>query len=134
MEYLAKSTMMQTTHPALLLFEIKIILVLRNDRMKVRSIGTYLNRLLSFSSSSAVSNEGSFQLPQSSENGILDAFNTDYFFHDDTPDGDTGDGMNSIFEVAHPNSMAKENKNSSSNLVRRKSFTNRNRGVANGRQ
>lgn len=104
------------------------------SRMKVRSIGTYLNRLLSFSSSSAVSNEGSFQLPQSSENGILDAFNTDYFFHDDIPDGDTGDGMDSVFEVAHPNLMAQENKNSSSNLIRRKSFTNRNRGVANGRQ
>jgi len=97
------------------------------------SIGGYLNRLLSFSSSSAVSNdlESGFQLRYDAESAIAGSNNNDYFFHDDIPDHD---GITSISDVLHPDLTSTENKNSTSNLIRRKSFTARNRTVANGRQ
>lgn len=104
-----------------------------NDRMKVLSIGGYLNRLLSFSSSSAASNEleSGFQPRCDAESEISGPNNNDYFFHDDIPDDDE---ITSIFDVAHTDMTFAENKNSTSNLIRRKSFSARNRAVANGRQ
>lgn len=107
-----------------------------SSRMKVRSIGGYLNSLLSFSSSSAVSNdfESGYQIRHDAENGMSESNNNDYFFHDDVAGSDISDGMNSNFEAARPDLTPPENKNSPSNFIRRKSFTTRNRGIVNGRQ
>ena len=122
-----------TQQPSFFL-KIKILLISKNnDRMKVLSVGGYLNRLLSFSSSSAVSNdlESGFQLRHDVESEMTGSNNNDYFFHDDIPDSD---GMTSMSEVLHPDLASTENKTSTSNLIRRKSFTARNRALDNGRQ
>jgi len=104
-----------------------------SSRMKVLSVGGYLNRLLSFSSSSAVSNdlESGSQPRRDAESAISGPNNNDYFFHDDMLDNDE---IISIFDVAHTDTTFAENKNSTSDLIRRKSFSARNRAVANGRQ
>merc|ERR1711933_334870 len=112
-------------HQVLLISKINVLVVTKNDRMKVRSIGGYLNSLLSFSSSSAVSNdfESGYQIRHDVENGVSEFNNNDYFFHDDIPGSDISDGMNYDVEAARPDFTPPENKNSSSNLIRRKSFT-----------
>lgn len=107
-----------------------------NSRLKERSIGGCLNRLLSFSSSSAASNDSmaESQLRHNDENLNSENNNNDYFFHDDIPEGDIGEGLKSIFDVVHPDGPSLENKNSTSSLIRRTSFASRNRLLVSGRQ
>lgn len=99
------------------------------NKSKVISIGGYLNRLLSFSSSSGFNNK----LDQSPLFRLNDDNNTetgeggDYFFLDDVPD----------FDLASVNTEAdgSNNKNSTPSLIRLTSSTQRNRGsVVIGRQ
>lgn len=95
------------------------------DQSKLsRSIGGYLNRLLSFSSASADSDD--------TEALNFESNNNDYFFHDDIPECDFGEGMKSAFDVVHPE--ASSEKNSTSSLSRLTSFSSRNRGLVNGRE
>jgi len=99
-----------------------------NNRSKVISIGGYLNRLLSFSSSSGPLNNTEsagprFRLNDESENGE----GNDYFFLDDVPDFDF-DGSST-----KSNSAETDGKNSTSSLIRRTSFS-RSRGMVSGRQ
>merc|ERR1711933_564784 len=57
-----------------------------------------------------------------------------YGSRDLVPEAARPHGITSISDVLHPDLTSTENKNSTSNLIRRKSFTARNRTVANGRQ
>jgi hypothetical protein len=114
-----------------------------NNRSKIISIGGYLNRLLSFSSSN---NENSgpplFRLIDESVNGgdneksvigvegndksINGVGGNDYFFLDDVPDFD--------LDASKPETdTSTGNKNSTASLNRRTSFSF-NRGLVNGRQ
>lgn len=100
-----------------------------NFRSKAISVGGYLNRLFSFSSSSApVSNSENgprFRLNDEIENGE----GNDYFFLDDVPDFDF-DGSTATKST---NPETDVNKNSTTSLIRRTSFS-RSRGLVSGRQ
>jgi len=93
-----------------------------DNRSKIISIGGYLNRLLSFSSTN---NENSgpplFKLNDESVNGE----GSDYFFLDDVPEFEVDAATNSEAET--------NNKSSTTSLIRRTSFSF-NRGLVNGRQ
>jgi hypothetical protein len=105
------------------------------NRWKDKSVGGCLNRLLSFSSSSAASNfSEESQLRHDDENPISESNNNDYFFHDDIPEGDIGEGLKSIFDVVHPDGPSLDKNNSTSSLIRRTSFASRNRSLVSGRQ
>jgi len=118
-----------------------------------RSVGGYLNRLLSVSSCLADSNDSEVgsRLCRNDDNQNCESNNNnDYFFHDDSPESDFGETMRSTFDVVHPHRTSPEkcdcnspmtcggtiniNKNSTSSLIRRASFTSRNRALVSGRQ
>jgi len=105
----------------------------RNDaidqpRSKVRSVGGYLNRLLSFSSSTSVLNdsENRRETRGETDNENSELNNEDYFFHDDI--------LGNFFNGMHPDLTPTDSKNSTSSLIRHQSFTSRNRALESGRQ
>merc|ERR1711935_31472 len=109
-----------------------------STKLKNKSVGGYLNRLLSFSSTSLAAKNDSETVNQyrcNDENqNCLSNSNSDYFFHDVIPESDVGEGMKSIFDVVHPDWTTPENKSSTSSLIRRASFASRNRLLVSGRQ
>lgn len=106
-----------------------------HSRWKDRSVGGCLNRLLSFTSSSASSNfSEESQLRHDDENLISESNDNDYFFHDVIPEGDVGEGLKSIFDVVHQDGPSLDKKNITSSLIRRTSFASRNRLLVSGRQ
>jgi len=120
---------------ALLLSEYIINDKTKTNRWKDRSVGGCLNRLLSFTSSSASSNfSEESQLRHDDENLISESNDNDYFFHDVIPEGDVGEGLKSIFDVVHQDGPSLDKKNITSSLIRRTSFASRNRLLVSGRQ
>jgi len=109
-----------------------------STKLKNKSVGGYLNRLLSFSSTSLAAKTDSETGNQSRCNdenqNCMSNSNSDYFFHDVIPESDVGEGMKSIFDVVHPDWTFPENKSSTSSLIRRTSFASRNRSLVSGRQ
>lgn len=107
--------------------------------LKRRSIGVSLNRILSFTTPLNDS-DASPRFWRNTENqNYNDSDSNDYFFHDDDiAESDCFEGsIKSTFDVVPPDvvmSPDNKNKNSTSNLIRRTSFTARNRGLVNGRQ
>lgn len=99
---------------------------LTDNSVKIRSIGGYLNRLLSFSSSSLVLNdsENLRETRQHGDDGNSESINEDYFFRDAV--------LDNLF--SHQNLTTTDSKNSTNSLTRHISFTSRNRGIENGRQ
>lgn len=108
-----------------------------NEKLKIKSIGGYLDRLLSFSSSTPELNNYSeegprFRLYDETDNGENSKNNNnDYFFHEIASESDFG-AMKSIIEVVHPDGTPLDTKNSTSNLIRRPSLMSR--GVVDSRQ
>jgi len=101
-----------------------------HSKPKVLSIGGYLNRLLSFSSSVAPNEPEPISV---GENHNSESNNNDYFF-DDVTESESGRIMKPFFDVVHPGGKSLENTNSTTSLIRHTSFSSRNRAVASGRQ
>jgi len=105
-----------------------------HSRCQDRSVGGCLNKLLSFSSSSASSDFSEESQLRHDDENLSESNNNDYFFHDDISEGDVGEGLKSIFDVVHQDGPSLDKKNSTSSLIRRTSFASRNRLLVSGRQ
>jgi len=108
--------------------------------LKKRSIGVSLNRILSFSTPlNYFDASPRFWCNTENQNhSESDSDSNDYFFHDDDiSESDRFEGsIKSTFDVVPQDVVMSpdKKKNSTSNLIRRTSFTARNRGLVSGRQ